>query len=194
VRPTLITKRHSSPPPRTLLSDYPNRDSWISSVWDIRYPSSGYEVSADSIRGTLDCDWEPTLTGLQTVMLRAGVGGTLVSIAFLFARSSAGNVTAVLLGTAMASLWALSPYWDMYRQQRRSSPARADQAVLLAASLLVVALGVGAIFLHSSSIQVHGGSRGQRCCCWVIPFYQWLILGAAHGVRSILRRRSRARS
>jgi len=142
----------------------------------------------------LSGNWEPTLKWLQTVVLLAGVGGTLVCIAFLFARSSAGNVTVVLRGTAMASLWALSPYWDMRRQQRRSSPARAEQAVLLAASSLVVALGAGA---YLPAFLLYTGPRritGSAVLLLVIPVYQWLILGAAHGVRSILRHRSRARS
>ena len=85
----------------------------------------------------------------------------------------------------------LSPYWGVFHQLRRPSGTQAEAYVLLAASVLVVALGAYAYLYGWVFYTGPTRATGQGMLALIVPLYQWVIVGVAAGMRWLVRTVSR---
>ena len=135
-----------------------------------------------------------TMTDVQRMLLWTGAAGTLVLIlviAGLGLSRSGPPPLAVGLGAPVIALLMLSPYWGAFHQLRRPSGTQAEGYVLLAASVLVVALGAYAYLYGWVFYTGPTRATGQGMLALIVPLYQWVIVVVAAGMRWLVRTVSR---
>ena len=135
-----------------------------------------------------------TITDVQRTLLWTGSTGTLVLVLVIAGRGlsqSGPPPLAIALGAPVIVILMLSPYWGIFRQLRRPSGTQAEAYVLLAASVLVVALGAYAYLAGWVFYTGPTRTTGQGMLAVIVPLYQWVIVGVAAGLRWMVRTVSR---
>jgi hypothetical protein len=135
------------------------------------------------------------MAGFQRFLLWAAAVGTLlltIAGAAMGLAATGPPPIPVIFFFIVAAVWMLSPYWGALNQQRGAATP-AEAIVVLAASVLVVALGAYAYLAGWVFYEGPTRATGQGMLALIIPLYQWVILGIAFGLRWVVRRVARVR-
>lgn len=130
-----------------------------------------------------------TARGIHETLLWIGSIGTiaLLFVGLLVGLTGGPMPPSVLPAVLFFAVFALSPFWWTYRQQRKEWPSRTYSFVTVAVTCLLVLLPAYFYLTEFYILPTFYGIRprtGSAFLVFIVPLLQWVAIAVGVGIRS----------